>query len=222
MRDAWAGLIALISAVLCVVSGAAQALSAEPLAREKALEALRSPQDVEARRLGAASLGLTGLAEDLPLLQEALRDPDVVVRALAERSIWNVWGRSGDPEIDRLYEQGLAKVEAQDYREAIEIFSEIIRKKPDFPEGWNKRATLYYLIGEFEKSLADCDEVIKRNPDHFGALSGYGMIYLRLDRPELALQYFERALAVNPNMPQIEMAIEELRQFLKDKARGQT
>ena len=221
MRDAWAGPIALMAVLVCVLLGAGQALSAEPLTREKALEALKSPQDVEARRLGAASLGPMGRTEDLPLLQEALRDPDPAVRALAERSIWSVWGRSGDPEIDRLYEQGLAKMQGQDYREAIEIFSEIIRGKPDFAEGWNKRATLYYLIGEFEKSLADCDEVVRRNPEHFGALSGYGLIYLQLDRPELALQYFERAFAANPNMPQIEIAIEQLRQFLKERERSQ-
>ena len=73
---------------------------------------------------------------------------------------------------------------------AIETFRRIIQRKPDFPEGWNKRATLYYLIGEYDKSLADCEEVIRRNPVHFGALSGFGMIYLQLGKPEQALDYF--------------------------------
>lgn len=222
MRDAWAGPIALLVVLACGLLGAGQPRAAEPLTREQALKALQSPQDVESRRLGAAWLGPAGRTEDVPLLLEALRDSDAAVRALADRSIWSIWGRSEDPEIDRLYEQGLAKMQGQDYREAIELFSEVIRRKPDFAEGWNKRATLYYMIGELEKSLADCDEVIKRNPDHFGALSGYGLIYLQLHRPELALQYFERALAVNPNMPQIEMAIEELRQLLKAKERSRT
>ena len=65
-------------------------------------------------------------------------------------------------------------------------------------------------MGEYEKSLADCDEVLKRNPSHFGVLSGYGQIYLQLNQPERALSYFERALAVNPNMEQVERVIEEL------------
>ena len=59
--------------------------------------------------------------------------------------------------------------------------TEVIKKKPEFAEGWNRRATVYYLAGEFRKSIADCDEVLKRNPGHFGALSGLGEIYLQLE-----------------------------------------
>ena len=103
---------------------------------------------------------------------------------------------------------------------AIDTFSAIITKKPDFAEGWNKRATVYYLIGEYEKSLADCDEVVKRNPYHFGALSGYGQIYMQLDQPERALDYFERALDVNPNLRQVEVASSELRADHRREAQG--
>jgi tetratricopeptide (TPR) repeat protein len=103
--------------------------------------------------------------------------------------------------------------------EAVETFTEVIKRKPDFAEGWNKRATAYFLAGEFEKSLADCDEVMKRNPAHFGALSGYGMIYLQLHKPEQALPYFERALAVNPNLTGIEQAVEAIKQFLEQQAK---
>jgi len=103
---------------------------------------------------------------------------------------------------------------------AIDTFTEIIRLKPDFAEAWNKRATVYFLIGEYDKSLRDCDEVIKRNPQHWGALSGYGQIYLRLDKPEQALAYFQRALAANPNLRQIEQMIEELKQALIEKRKG--
>ena len=103
---------------------------------------------------------------------------------------------------------------------AIDTFTDIIRLKPDFAEGWNKRATVYFLIGEYDKSLRDCDEVIKRNPQHWGALSGYGQIYLQLDKPEQALAYFQRALAVNPNLQQIEQMIEQLKQALIEKRKG--
>ena len=77
-----------------------------------------------------------------------------------------------------------------------------------------KRATVYYLLGEYTKSLADCDEVLKRNPYHFGALSGYGMIYLQLDQPARALEYFERALAVNPNLSSVQEAADRLKALL--------
>jgi tetratricopeptide (TPR) repeat protein len=71
----------------------------------------------------------------------------------------------------------------------IATFTRVIETAPEFAEGWNKRATLYFMTGDYKKSLADCDEVIKRNPHHFGALSGYGQ-NLRLDDPEKALEYF--------------------------------
>ncbi|HUJ64605.1 MAG TPA: tetratricopeptide repeat protein, partial [Acidimicrobiales bacterium] len=180
------------------------------MSRDQALAALANKDDVEARRLGAAGLGNSGRMEDVPLLVEALRDPDIEVRRLAEQSLWQVWSRSGDPDVDALFQQGLEQMNQHDFDEAIETFSQIIQKKPGFAEGWNKRATLYYLVGEYEKSVADCEEVIRRNPAHFGALSGFGLNYLQLGKPEQALDYFQRALAVNPNLQQIEAGVEEL------------
>ena len=94
---------------------------------------------------------------------------------------------------------------------AVATFSQVIQRKPEFAEGWNKRATLYFMLGEYTKSLADCDEVVRRNPYHWGALSGYGMIYLQLDQPARALEYFQKALAVNPNLSRVEDTIEELK-----------
>ena len=151
---------------------------------------------------------------DLPQLAAALRDTDPLVRELAEGAMWQVWSRSGDATIDRLFETGVAQMQASQGDEAVETFSEIIRRRPDFAEGWNKRATVYYMMGEYQKSLADCDEVMKRNPYHFGALSGYGMIYMQLDQPATALTYFERALAVNPNLESTRQTIELLKTLL--------
>jgi tetratricopeptide (TPR) repeat protein len=69
-------------------------------------------------------------------------------------------------------------------------------------------------MGEYQKSLADCDEVMKRNPYHFGALSGYGMIYLQLDQPAKALDYFQQALKVNPNLESVNETVEMLKPLL--------
>lgn len=206
-------LIAFGVATLMALAVAAGA-SAQPLTREQARAALKNREDLEARRQGAAWLGDTGVMADVPLLVEALRDPDEVVRALAEHSLWQVWSRPGDSEVDSLFQLGIEQMNQRDPELAIKTFSLIIQKKPDFAEGWNKRATLYYLIGEYEKSLADCEEVIRRNPHHFGALSGFGMNYLQLGKPEQALDYFQRALAVNPNLRQVEAAVEELKRLL--------
>ena len=209
---------ALALLLLAGVPASAQTPPSAPASREQALTDL-TRTDVEARRRAAAALGEVGRMDDVPALVQALRDPDLMVRALAEHSLWEVWSRSGDPEIDALYELGLEQMNLRQGSAAIDVFTRVIEKKPEFAEGWNKRATVYFLMGEYEKSLHDCDEVMKRNPSHFGALAGYGQIYLRLGQPERALPYFERALAVNPNMDGVAQMIEEIKALLAEKRR---
>ena len=187
--------------------------------REQALRDLTS-SDVEARRLATAWLGELATPDDLPALFRQLRDSDDLVRALTENSIWQTWSRSGDAKVDALFKVGVEQMNQGRTEAAIDTFTEIIRRKPDFAEGWNKRATIYFLVGDYDKSLADCDEVIKRNPQHWGALAGYGQIYVQLDRPEDALTYFQRALAVNPNLQNVENMIQQLKQIVIDKRRG--
>ena len=188
--------------------------------RQDALAALGNTADVESRRLGARALGDTGVMADVPILVRALRDTDPLVRTLAEQSLWQVWSRSGDAEVDDLLARGIAQMTTGDGTSAVETFTRVIERRPDFAEGWNKRATIHYLMGEYRKSLADCDEVMKRNPYHFGALSGYGLIYLRLDQPARALEYFERALAVNPNMDQMRQTVDGLRETLMERRKN--
>jgi tetratricopeptide (TPR) repeat protein len=214
--------LALLGLTLVVLLLAQPPTHAQPKprpTRQQALQDLGSA-DVETRRLAAAWMGDLGTPADLPALFKTLRDQDDLVRALSQNSIWQVWSRSGDPKVDGLFAVGVEQMNHGQAQAAIGTFTEIIRLKPDFAEGWNKRATVYFLIGEFDKSLRDCDEVIKRNPQHWGALSGYGQIYLHLDKPEQALAYFERAVAVNPNLQQIESLIEELKQALIEKRKG--
>lgn len=206
--------------MLLLGTGFVSAAADPAMTREQALAALADKTDIEARRQAAARLGDMGRMQDVPRLVEALRDPDTLVRTLADQSLWQIWGRSGDPDVDAMFRRGVEQMNQQDFDEAIETFSQIIQKKPDFAEGWNKRATIYYLVGEYLKSLADCEEVLRRNPVHFGVLSGFGLNFLRLGKPEQALDYFERALAVNPNLAQIQTAVEELKQLLEQRRRN--
>ena len=207
------GLVLLALAAALVTPGA-RALSAAEPAREEALAALADTGDVDGRRSGALALGETGLMADMPRLAAALRDEDRLVRELAERAMWQVWSRSGDAAVDHLFAVGVEQMSTRQGELAVQTFTEVIRRRPDFAEGWNKRATVYYLLGEYQKSLADCDEVMKRNPYHFGALSGYGMIYLQLDQPAKALDYLQRALQVNPNLDSINQTVEMLKPLL--------
>jgi len=212
------GLLLTLALVAAVPPPSAAAPPAPP-SREEALAGLGS-RDVTARRQAAAWLGDVGTMADAAALLGALRDPDEVVRALAEHSVWQVWGRSGDADVDALFQTGLEHMNRRDAQAAIDTFTDVIRRKPEFAEGWNKRATVYFLVGEYARSLADCDEVMKRNPSHFGALAGYGQIYLQLDQPERALQYFERALDVNPNLSGVEAAARQLRRLLIERRKG--
>lgn len=204
---------------LCLALAGSVAL-AQASSRDAALSALKSADATERQR-AAARLADVGSMEDVPALLAALRDPDPGVRAVAEQAIRVIWSRSGDPQVDRLFEQALDEMGAGRFRESIALFSRVIEMKPEFAEGWNKRATVYFLIGEYEKSLKDCDEVIKRNPQHFGALAGYGQIYLRLGEPEKALAYFKRALAVDPNLHSVEFQIRMLEQLLESQRSNQ-
>jgi tetratricopeptide (TPR) repeat protein len=211
--------LALLLALTLAAPALGHGQSRERLTHDEALAALTG-KDLEGRRQAAAWLGELGTSADLPVMMKTLRDTDEVVRTLAENSIWQVWSRSGDAKVDALFAIGVEQMSAGDAAGAIETFTRIIRAKPDFAEGWNKRATVYFLRGEYEKSLKDCDEVLKRNPQHWGVLSGYGQIYLRLGQPEQALAYFQRALQINPNLGQVEAMIEELKQVLIEKRKG--
>ena len=214
MSRAGAALAVLLGLSLLASDAAAQDKS--PLTREQALADIKKP-DLETRRRATAWLGEVGVIADAPVLIGALSDRDEVVRTLAEHSVWQVWGRSGDAEADGLLQVGIEEMNRGDGPAAVETFTKAIQRKPDFAEAWNKRATVYFLMGAHEKSLKDCDEVMKRNPAHFGALAGYGQIYLQLDQPERALVYFRRALQVNPNMRGVQQIIPQLEQLLTER-----
>jgi tetratricopeptide (TPR) repeat protein len=182
------------------------------------LQQLRSGTAVE-RRAAVARLAEIGGPGAIAELARALRDADDEVRARAQAALWAIWHRSGNPAIDALLQIGIEQMEQGRHAEAAATFGEVIKQAPDFAEGWNKRATVYYLMGEWDRSLADCEEVIRRNPIHWGALAGFGLNYLEKDQLERAVQYFERALAVNPNLGGVEARLRQLREILIQRRR---
>jgi len=200
---------ALLVATLTLV--AAPAFPAPPETREQALAALKSP-DAATRDEGVVWIANRGAATDDGLLHERLRDESAFVRSYAEQALWLLWNRSGDPGIDQVMARGSEEMQAGRHAEAIATFSSIISSKPDFAEAWNKRATVYYLAGDYRKSLADCDQVLTRNPRHFGAISGAGLNHVQLQQYDQALTWFRRALEVNPNMIGVELEIQKLKE----------
>jgi tetratricopeptide (TPR) repeat protein len=111
-----------------------------------------------------------------------------------------MWCRSGDADVDALLHEGVEAMERTDLGEAEGIFDRIIEQAPDFAEGWNKRATVRYLSENYEGSIADCEETLARNPNHFGALSGQGLCHMALGQYRQAAALFMRTLAVHPNL----------------------
>ncbi len=129
-----------------------------------------------------------------------LRGDDPAMAARAEAALWAMWCRSGLPEVDSLLREGIDAMERKDLGEAEACFARIVARAPGFAEGWNKRATVRYLAGNYDGAVADCRETLARNPYHFGALSGQGLCHLALGQYREATSLFRRAVEVHPHL----------------------
>ncbi len=134
-----------------------------------------------------------------------------------EQRIWGIWHEHGDRAINQLMAKGLAAMNRADHRKALEVFDQVVKIAPDFAEGWNKRATIHYLLQNLGESLFDIEKTLALEPRHFGALSGQGLVYAAMEELELALDSFEAALQVNPQMIGPRFNAEAIRKKLKDR-----
>ncbi len=136
---------------------------------------------------------------------------------LIEQMIWGVWLESKSPTLELLMGRVVNAMGQQKYGEALELLHSVVAIAPDYAEGWNKRATVYFLMGQYDDSIADVERTLDLEPRHFGALSGLGLIYMRLQKEADALDAFERALIVNPHLGQAKAAVKRLRPAVKGK-----
>jgi len=167
----------------------------------------------------APSWGKTGWANqndtrlDSLFSQLQITDSGQKARTI-EKFIWKIWRESGDESLDQLMVDGVKAMGGGNYEGALIAFNSIVKGAPNFAEGWNKRATLYWLMGDFEKSVEDINRTLALEPRHFGALSGLAMIRESQERPLDALQAFERALEIYPAMPNAAERIRKLNRQL--------
>jgi tetratricopeptide (TPR) repeat protein len=155
----------------------------------------------------------------LPPLFDALKAaPSPEDAEAIESKIWAIWLEANDPKIDQLMEEGSAAMTAQQFGTALEKFNAIIAERPDFAEGWNKRATLYYLMGDYEHSLADIDHTLELEPRHVGALSGLGLVNMQMEREEAAADAFERVLNIDPQSKSAKANLATVKDILKRKS----
>ncbi|HXV24260.1 MAG TPA: tetratricopeptide repeat protein [Alphaproteobacteria bacterium] len=154
----------------------------------------------------------------LPALFDKLRDAqNFAVAQPLEAEIWSIWTESDSDDVNLLMGLGLNAMAREDYGTALTLFDKMVDVAPGFAEGWNKRATVLYLVGEYERSRADVVQTLELEPRHFGALSGLGLIYMAEGEEEKALDAFRRALAVNPTMPGPQRWVEELKESVEGK-----
>ena len=167
------------------------------------------------------ALGTTGTAladQNDPALDGLFRDLKAAqsqqeVRQI-EVKIWTLWFDTGSEEMDRMLMAGDRAMSRGQFGESYAILNGVIEHLPDLSEGWNRRATLRYLMGDYEGSIADIGETLKREPRHFGALSGLGLCNIALGNEEEALDAFERALIHHPHMQGVKQRVEQLRDRL--------
>ena len=135
-----------------------------------------------------------------------------------EMEIWSIW--SVHPTQDQLTQslaKGSALMSSGELKKAYKIFSTIIDSDPDWAEGWNKRATVLYLMGRYQDSLNDIDEALKHESRHFGALSGQGLVQIKLKNYEEAIKSYQSAQKIYPSMQTAKVMILQLRKLIKDE-----
>jgi tetratricopeptide (TPR) repeat protein len=128
--------------------------------------------------------------------------------------IWDIWVVHENPDLNDQMIVGMRAMSVNRLVTALGIFNSIINADPTFAEGWNKRATVYYLMGKVAESLEDVEQTLSLEPRHFGALSGRGLLYTDTGDYPNALLAFEEALAVNPFMSSIEQRIQMLKTMI--------
>ncbi len=142
--------------------------------------------------------------------------PDEISAKHVEARIWAIWLQTPSDTVALLMARAKVAMDAQNSDVALKLLDSVIKLRPDYVEGWNRRATLYYLRNDYARSLEDIEQVLAREPRHFGALAGLGMIMQDLGDEKRALDAFRRALAVNPHLEKVP----ELVKTLTEKVEG--
>jgi tetratricopeptide (TPR) repeat protein len=144
------------------------------------------------------------------LLERLEKEEDADAAKKLEGAIMELWQRSGSPTVDILMEQAVEAANEKKTDTAIELLDAVVELAPDFAEGWNKRATVFYMRDEYTRSMIDIQKVLSLEPRHFGALSGLGMIMREFGEDKAALAAFREALKHHPHLEGAVSAVKEL------------
>jgi|TARA_Y100000996_G_scaffold279841_1_gene220736 tetratricopeptide (TPR) repeat protein len=156
--------------------------------------------------------------QQLDGLFKELKTGEMLSNLTIEQKIWKIWStHPKDENLTKLLQNGSDLVSKKKFFESIDIFTKVINFDPSWAEAWNKRATVFYLIGEFQKSQNDIDKVLELENRHFGALAGQGLVNIKLKNYEKAIESYKRALEIYPTMQSPEIMIKQIEEIIKEE-----
>jgi tetratricopeptide (TPR) repeat protein len=192
--------LALALGCVAAVASASPASAQQP--RDK--DGVQPPKESQRAERGEPTYNLDTLFAALKIA------PDEASAKAIEQRIWALWMSAGSDTCSLLMTRVKVATEAKDYDLALKLLDAIVEIKPDYVEAWNQRATIYYLKHDFGHAIADLREVLVREPRHFGALSGLGMMLQELGDDKDALAAYREALAVDPHLEHIPDVVKTL------------
>ena len=198
---------------------------------ESETEADRNAQkdrnEADARALEEAQRNISG--SELPLLSEEREErldqlfailKDAKNEQLSQKAVQEIetiWSKSGSDTIDLLVEWAGEAANNKEYGKALDFLDNVVRLKPDYAEGWNKRATVHFLNKDYGLSIADVERTLELEPRHFGALAGLSIMLLDYNEDARALEFMRRALEINPSLEHIKKRAETLRKKIEGR-----
>jgi tetratricopeptide (TPR) repeat protein len=172
---------------------------------------LSAPSDLPRAEHGGPAYSLDTLFSALKIAPD-----DASAKAIEDR-IWAIWTASGSDTCNLLMSRVKAATDDKDYDLAIKLLTAVIALKPDYVEAWNRRATVYYLKDDYAHALADIREVLSKEPRHFGALSGLGLILQDIGDDKDALEAYRKALAIDPHLENLPDVVKTLREKVEGR-----
>lgn len=156
--------------------------------------------------------------ERLDVLFERLRvAPDAREGQQITAKIWAIWRQTSNEIANTYMGRGFRDMASEHYEDALAAFNKVVETAPDYAEGWNARATLLYVMGDYAGSVADIERTLALEPRHFGAWSGLGLVHMNLENDTAALEAFKKALSFNPHLISSMRNIEIIKKRLEDK-----
>tara|TARA_B100000614_G_scaffold257127_1_gene276853 strand:- start:581 stop:1135 length:555 start_codon:yes stop_codon:yes gene_type:complete len=157
--------------------------------------------------------------KQLDKLFNELKTDNPVLTFEVEQKIWKIWSTHPKKnELTLMLSEGSTLVKNDKLNEAVNIFTKVIELDPNWAEAWNKRATVFYLLGKFQKSQNDIDKVLKLEERHFGALAGQGLVNIQLKNYEKAIMSYEKAQKIYPTMKSPKIMIKEIKELIKQQS----